>query len=199
MSVGRFVVDHGVHAVEVGVPTAWMAWVIVRERRRHPAPVQRVPGDPDGTIAARPARDLVGGVATAMVVLGCLGAAAIHTSIAPEHFREGLIYGLFFTGLAAGQIVLAGYIAWKRDIRVIAVVAAGNATTVGLWLLTRLVGIPAGPESGLRESFGSVDILASAFEVASVAAALVLLHRSGIAARRPGRPRRRRAPVGAGR
>ena len=192
MSAGRFVVDHGVHAVEVGAPAAWMAWVIVRERRRHPVPGR-------SSAPERPAPDLVGALATAVVVLGCLGAASIHASIAPKHYREGLIYGLFFTGLSVGQLLLGGLIAWKRDPRVITVVAAGNAATIGLWLLTRLVAIPAGPQSGLRESFGGVDILASALEAVTVVAALILLHRSGIAVPRPGRPRRRRAPVGAGR
>lgn len=106
------------------------------------------------------------------------GAAAVHASIISEHFGEGVIYGLFFTGLATGQLALAGWIGWRKDLRVVAFLAAGNATTVALWLLTRLVGIPGGPESGRTEAFGALDVVASSLELAAVVAAVYLLRRA---------------------
>ena len=192
VSLSSFLAAHGPHVAELAAPVAWIGWVIVRERRRHPVPDPGRPAPGGGTGAARPpgaacppggtgAADrpggMVVGVATVLVVLATIGAACVHASIAPEHYSEGLIYGLFFTGLAAGQLTLAGIIAWKRDPRVVAVIAAGDVATLALWLLTRLVGIPGGPLSGTREAFGGRDILASALEAVTVAAALVVLHR----------------------
>ena len=195
MSLGSFAAAHGAHAAEIVAPAAWIASVIVRERRRHPAPGSSPAGPagaarrPDPLAATAPAGDRrerrIATAATALVVLGTVGAAAVHASIAPQHYSEGLIYGLFFTGLAAGQLVMAGVIAWRRDLRVVAVLAAGNVATIALWLLTRLVGIPGGPESGTREAFASQDILASALEALTVAAALVLLRRSAANAPSP--------------
>jgi len=46
----------------------------------------------------------------------------------------------------------------------------GNAAVVGLWLFTRVAGVPLGPDAGSTESFGALDVLASTFESVVVAA-----------------------------
>ena len=172
----RFLGEHGAHAAVIFGPVAWMAAVIVRARR----PPAR-PSDPVSGAAGRTGTRTGSAwpvLAWAVVVAATAGAALVHASIIGEHFGEGVIYGLFFTGLAAGQLTLAGWIAWKRDLRMVGFLAAGDAATVALWLLTRLVEIPAGPESGRTEPFGALDIFASSLELATVAAAVYLLRRA---------------------
>ncbi|MHB1533108.1 MAG: hypothetical protein ACYC1D_00550 [Acidimicrobiales bacterium] len=177
-----FIAGHGLHLAELALPVAWIAWIIMRERRSSFAPADHYGTDRRGLVArdskaGRSPRRVSATLAVWTLVVTTVGASAVHASIPPQHFAEGAIYGLFFAGLALGKLALAGVIAWNRVRRVVAALAAGNVATICLWLLTRLLGIPGGPRSGLREPFTIREILASSFEAAGVAAAAVLLRR----------------------
>jgi len=43
-------------------------------------------------------------VTVRVAAAGSAAAAAIHLSVCPEHYREHIVYGLFFTALAAYQL-----------------------------------------------------------------------------------------------
>lgn len=97
-----------------------------------------------------------------------LGAAAVHASVGPEHFREAFIYGLFFLCAATAQL---GWVVLTlaRPRRWLPFGAfAGNLAVVLLWAWTRTIGDFAGPERGQTEQIGAMDIVATTCELAVV-------------------------------
>jgi len=109
----------------------------------------------------------------AVVLLAALSwvAALIHAVVVPEHWQEYRPYAVCFTALAAAQ---AGWsIAVFRGptptlLRAGAVLSAG---VVAVWVLSRTVGLPLGPEPGRPEAVGVIDVAATLAELAIVAAA----------------------------
>jgi hypothetical protein len=51
----------------------------------------------------------------------------------------------------------------------------GSGLVIVLWLISRLVGVPIGPDHGATEPFGILDVLASAAEVVTVGAGILSL------------------------
>ncbi len=113
-------------------------------------------------------------------------AALIHLWVTPEHFGEWWGYGAFFLVAAAAQVLYAPLVlVWPTRI-VLLLGIGGNLAIVGLYLLTRTVGIPLfGPGVGEVEGVGFVDLCATTSEV-GIAAAL------GAALLRETTPERRR-------
>jgi hypothetical protein len=107
----------------------------------------------------------------------------------PEHFEEWWGYGAFFLIAAAAQILYVPIVVlWPTRIILLGGIT-GNLAIVGLYLLTRTVGIPLfGPEAGEVEGFGLVDVCATASEL-GIAVAL------GAALLRNAPPERRRTIV----
>lgn len=112
-----------------------------------------------------------------------LGAAAVHGVVAPEHFRESTLYGAFFVCAATAQTVGAVALVVLRFRWLTGLVAAGNGLVILLWLVTRVVGIPLGPDAGTVEPFQRLDVLASTCEVIVVLGCVAALHRLAGAAR----------------
>jgi hypothetical protein len=114
-----------------------------------------------------------------IVVAAGLSAAAavIHVAVCPEHFREGLLYGVFFAVTAGCQLgwsmlTCVRYSSWLASAGLL-----GNAAIVSLWAVTRTVGIPLGPEAGEVERLGVLDLLTAGFEIGVVAlCALAIRH-----------------------
>jgi hypothetical protein len=105
-----------------------------------------------------------------MVVAAALSAVAafVHVVVCPGHFREGIVYGVFFAVAAGCQLgwsalVSARYGRWLAPAGLV-----GNASIVLLWMVTRTVGIPLGPEAGEVERFGMLDLLAGGCEIGVV-------------------------------
>ena len=113
-----------------------------------------------------------------------LGAAAIHFAVAPEHLAEFAPYGVFFIALGIAQIGLAAAILLVPSRRLFAIAAAGTASVMGLWLLSRTAGLPIAPIPWRPEAVGFTDVVATLLEGISVIQFLRLF-------RRPRRPRRR--------
>ena len=105
------------------------------------------------------------------------GAALIHGSVMVPHFREYWLFGLFFLVVTPLQLAW-GYGVTRSEApprRLLAVGAFGSLAIVGLWLFTRTVGLPFGPDPGEVESVGVKDVLASADELlTAMLVALVL-------------------------
>src|SRR5687767_711232 len=93
-----------------------------------------------------------------------LGAAAIHFAAAPDHFAEYAPFGIAFATLGWFQVVWAvGTVQGpSRPARVMAI--AVNAAALGVWLVSRSVGLPFGPTPGVPEPIALADALASGFE-----------------------------------
>jgi len=120
-----------------------------------------------------------------------LVAGLIHGIVTPDHFAEWWGYGVFFIVAAFAQ---AGYgaiplfrrmvedesvlVGWPRSTLRAFLWAgiAGNVATIGLWLVTRTVGIPFfGPEAGKVEAVGFWDAASKLVEIAIVVHIWLLL------------------------
>lgn len=106
-----------------------------------------------------------------------IAASMIHASVIVPHFREYWLFGVFFVVSAVFQLVW-GLVVWnRRDDRTLLLLGGiVNLAIVGLWVATRTVGLPIGPEPGEVEAAGLHDLLATADEVAiAVACGLAML------------------------
>jgi hypothetical protein len=119
-----------------------------------------------------------------------LGAAVIHAAVIPEHFEEWVAAGWFFVLLTVAELAVAALLVARSRART-TVLAAGAVSIVPLvvWLWSRNLGLPFGPEAGVVEAAGVPDVLACALEVGALL--LVVLLRRGRLAGRTGSPHRR--------
>jgi hypothetical protein len=124
----------------------------------------------------------------AVVAFSLLGAAVIHAAQAASHLAQWWAAGVTFVALAAAQALL-GFIACLRwDRRVWLLAQAVSLAAIGLWALSRTIGLPVGPEAGEPEPVGRADLAAVALEAATVLAATLLAWPGARAAgRRPSR------------
>ena len=115
-----------------------------------------------------------------VLAAGLLGAAAIHAAVIPEHLDEWLAAGVFFVALtlaevAAAAAVLARDRAWRLPGLVAAVVVSAGPLLV--WLVSRTVGVPFGPEAFEPEHIGVADVLSCVLELTTLIIAVALLRR----------------------
>lgn len=108
-------------------------------------------------------------------------AGAIHGVVSPAHFDEWWGYGLFFMMAAAAQ-VLFGLALVTRAIgphsgpgwrlgerRLWTAGIAGNTAIILLYVVTRTLGVPYGPDLGQAEAIGVLDVASTVAEVLVVA------------------------------
>ena len=121
-----------------------------------------------------------------LLVVALAASATIHAVVVPEHLNEWTAAGIFFILLTAGELAVASLVLTRLRQR--AALLAAIAISIGpllLWLYSRTVGMPFGPEPGIPESVGVPDCLACALEVGSLLAAVALLRGRWWLARRP--------------
>ncbi len=94
-----------------------------------------------------------------------LAAAAIHFAVIESHFDEFALYGYAFIGLAWFQAIWAQVYLLRGGRRLAILGAAVNAGVVVVWLISRTVGLPFGPEAGVPQPIGFADMVATSFEV----------------------------------
>jgi uncharacterized protein (DUF305 family) len=102
---------------------------------------------------------------------GLLASAALHAGLAPAHFEEVSIYGVFFgVASAAAATIAAAILAWPSRPAYIA--GAGLALTlVVLWAVFRLVPPPG---AGVVEEVDPVGLLTKATELVAMTACTAL-------------------------
>ena len=100
-------------------------------------------------------------------------AAIIHFAVIGGHFGEWWVAGVGFASIALFQAIWAAMypVRPSRSLRLVAIVV--NVGIVGLWLVTRLVGLPIGPDAWQAEPVGGVDLIASALEIGLVGVLLI--------------------------
>jgi hypothetical protein len=115
-----------------------------------------------------------------MVVLALLGLASslIHALVGREHFREWVVYGLFFVCASALQAAWSILLLAHPSRSLLVLGAIGNAAVVSLFLISRTVGIPFGPDSFQPEALDGFGIAATGCEVAVLIGASWLLSAS---------------------
>lgn len=150
---------HRVHLLTLGIPTLAMALIaLVADLRA------RVTGQMQ-------AKEIGNRRTPLAVAATCsLVAMAIHASVAPEHFHEDVLFGVFFTVTAVCQLAWAILVVLRPRQHWLLAGAIGNAAIIGLWAYTRFVSLPLGPDAGAREEVGTRDVLATCVEVLIVLA-----------------------------
>lgn len=105
-------------------------------------------------------------------------AGALHLMAGPEHFEEWWGYGVFFLGAAVAQagygLVLwtegvegwGGWLAVRRHVYLVGI--AMTLAIVVLWVVSRTVGVPVGPEAFEPEGIGPLDLSSKAIEIVLV-------------------------------
>ena len=131
-------------------------------------------------------------------VLGALAslsaaAAAIHFAVVFEHFRDYLLYGVFFLVLAWAQLIWPAVLLWRPSRLWLWLGIAGNAAVLAVYVASRTVGLPFGPDLHQPEQVGGLDVMSCVLEFALVIGCAALLWRPSLA----DRPVRRRGGVAA--
>lgn len=102
-------------------------------------------------------------------------AAAIHVVASASHFGEWWLFGIFFAVLAAWQASW-GILLYRDPSERALITGAGVNTGVALlWLVTRTVGLPLGPEIWTPEKIGVLDVAATVDELSIAALGLALV------------------------
>jgi hypothetical protein len=109
-----------------------------------------------------------------LAVVSSTAAAGVHAAVAPEHFRESLLPGWFFVGLTLLQLVWAVAVATADGRLVLRAGAAGNLAVIGLWVVTRTLGLPFGL-LGAPEPVGPWDLACAGWELVVVCTCLAML------------------------
>ena len=126
-----------------------------------------------------------------------LSAAAglIHFSAAPAHFSESSLHGSFFVVAGLLQIVAAGLLLRGGGTPLLRATAAGNIAVAGIWVMSRTIGLPIGPERWTPEAIGFADTTCSLIELLIVAGCLLMLSGRGRSMLERSRPHRSRTAL----
>lgn len=149
---------------------------VVTETPRHDAPGS-MPDMTPGQPPRQPKRLMTTTIGTVLswVVAGLLvGAAGIHFGTMGEHAGVSWTHGVFFGVVAWLQLALALAIVARRSRAVVAAVILCNLAILGVWLLTRTVGIAIGSD-GTPEAWGTIDGVCAVLEGLAIVASLGLL------------------------
>ena len=120
-----------------------------------------------------------------LLVAGLFGSAAIHAAVVPEHLTEWTAAGMFFIVLTAAELAVGGLLLARLQPTVLLAAAVVSIGPLVLWLYSRTLGLPFGPEPGVPEAVGLADVAACALEVLTLFLAVVLLRTRGWLRLRP--------------
>ena len=99
-----------------------------------------------------------------------------------------MLYGVFFLVIAWAQLIWAAVVLWRPSRPWLWLGIAGNAIVLAVYVASRTVGLPFGPDLGHPEPVGGLDVVSGVLEFALIAGCAALLWRPSLA----DRPVRRR-------
>src|SRR5260370_14319151 len=121
---------------------------------------------------------LLGGLAALSI-----GAAAIHLDVVYEHFAEYALYGVFFLVISWAQVIRPAVLLWRPSRLWLWLGIAGNAIVIAVYVASRTVGLPFGPDLHNAESVGALDVVSCVLEFGLIAGCAALLWRPSLADR----------------
>jgi plastocyanin len=121
---------------------------------------------------------------TASAVFFLVGAALIHAVWMAIHLQESMIEGAAFLAMAVAQSAVAFGLLIAPGRRIYLFAIALSLAIVGLWAVSRTVGMPIGPSAGGPEAIGMPDVMATLFEMLTVFAIVPLVRGGEVAGRR---------------
>ena len=121
-----------------------------------------------------------------VLAAAAVGAGAIHLVFAPEHLAEYLPLGVGFVAAGVLQLLWAVGLVVRDSPRWLFAGGVLSLGFVGVYLLSRTVGLPVGPEAFEAEPFGLADLICCALEMPVGVAAILLARRPDALRRRLG-------------
>ncbi len=119
-----------------------------------------------------------------MAVACLLGAQFLHWSVIDQHAREWSASGDFFFILALLEGLMTVLIIARMRPWVASTAIVLSAVPVLIWAWDRTLGLPFGPNKGIRGTIGRSDVMSVVFELITIIALWPFL-RPGYGARRP--------------
>jgi hypothetical protein len=113
-----------------------------------------------------------------MAAIMAFGAGLIHIGVVKEHLSEGWIVPGFFIVVGLIQLAAAGLLLRPRPALWLWLGILGSAAVIGIWIVSRTVGLPLIGEANLPEPVGLADSAASLMEATTILA-LALWLRAG--------------------
>jgi hypothetical protein len=109
------------------------------------------------------------------LLAGLLGAAVVHATVVPELLSQWPAAGIALLLLAVAQVDVA--LLFLLRLRAVQYVATAVVSAVPLlvWLVSRTVGLPFGPDAGVPQPIGLADAALAALEAATLAVAIAAL------------------------
>jgi hypothetical protein len=104
-----------------------------------------------------------------------LGAGVIHLAVSGENYQLSWMHGMFFVVVGWLQISWAVAVILRPKRRLLTIGVLLNAGIIGVWVMSRVWGVPVGPEAWTPESVALADALSSGCEFGIVALSLAVL------------------------
>ena len=117
----------------------------------------------------------VGTVLRYAVAALMLGAAGIHFGLMGEHAGVSWSHGMFFAVTAWLQVTFAAVLIFRPNRSVVMGGIFLNLAILGVWVVSRTVGISIGGGNGTPEAWGTIDGVCAAFEGVAILLLLPLL------------------------
>lgn len=114
-----------------------------------------------------------------LLAVSSVAAGVIHAAVVPEHLGEGWDFGVFFILAAGFQISWAITVLLRPSAIVCATGALANGALIGMWFVSRTIGLPIGPHMWMPEAARALDVTATFFEVILVVGSSALVRRLG--------------------
>ncbi len=112
-----------------------------------------------------------------------LGAGVIHLAVSGDHYGLSWTHGTFFAVVGWLQISWAVGVVLRPNRRLLTAGALLNAAVVAVWVMSRVWGVPVGPNAWTPESIALADALSSGCELGIVVLSLAVLVRPAVAQR----------------
>jgi hypothetical protein len=113
-----------------------------------------------------------------------VGAGVIHFSVSGEHYDLSWLHGSFFAVLAWLQLAWAVGVILRPSRRLLTAGIVLNAGIIGVWAMSRIWGVPIGPDAWTAEPVALADALSTGFEAGIVVLSLAVLVRPALASQR---------------
>ena len=141
-----------------------------------PPEPERASGDrPAPAEGALPGRPHAIADAIRIVAWLSIAAGAIHAIAMIDHFSHYWLFGVFFLVLTYGQVLWGiALLRGRATGRMLRWGAVANLAIVAIWLVSRTVGVPFGPNAGHPEAIGPMDVAATLDQLVLVAYIAVL-------------------------
>lgn len=131
--------------------------------------------EPDWTVPGSWEPGTVGRYVRWILALCSLGAAVVHFSVMAGHYTVAWAHGTFFAVAGWTQVALAVALVRSRRRWVLGATALLNLAIIGVWVMSRTVGVPIGPDAWTPEKIEFADTLSTILEGVLVVGALAAL------------------------